>query len=518
MQHRPQPRQDSLYDDYFVQRLVPDDHQLVQIDRAVDFSFVRELVADLYSPDQGREAVDPELLLRLCFLQQLYGLSDRDVISRGTTDLAFRVFLHLGVEESLPHPSLLSVFRARLGEERFREIFNRSVAVAVERGLVKGRLVIMDSYGIVADVAIPRTRRLLQRVSRRGLLALDRLGMDTQQSWHEYKALSEDNSWTQSTELREKNLQAWFILTRQVREALAQAQATGPDEQERTRALNLLDKALERQGMPKGKRPPDGLVSDVDPDARWGGKKRGKKAFVGYKEQISTDAANEIITGAAATPGNVDDTEALQELVRQHMENVGGIPQGVAADSGYSSGPNRRRLAQEGIEDFIAVPTPKGHKQGMFSASDFDVTWDDDGAPTSVRCPATQEATGGKWDDKEQGWTFYFTKGQCEGCALRARCSKSKRGRTVFVSGYYHEHARAQARAETEEFVGAQVGRLAIERTFAYKQRRCGHKRARYRGLDRVAIQVLLSSFVLNVVRIARGDLSMGQVSRAPAG
>ena len=80
MKYRPEPAQNSIYDDYFVRRLVPEDHELLEIDREVDFSFVREEVADLYSEATGREAIDPELLLRLSFLQTRYNLSGREVI------------------------------------------------------------------------------------------------------------------------------------------------------------------------------------------------------------------------------------------------------------------------------------------------------------------------------------------------------------------------------------------------------------------------------------------------------
>jgi len=95
MKHQPTPEQSSLYDDYFVKNLVPDDHPLLQIGRVVDFSFVRELVEDLYSPDRGREAIDPALLLRLCFVQVYYDLSDREVIDHAQVNLAIRCFLHL---------------------------------------------------------------------------------------------------------------------------------------------------------------------------------------------------------------------------------------------------------------------------------------------------------------------------------------------------------------------------------------------------------------------------------------
>ena len=44
MKHEPQPRQQSLYDDYAVRRLVSPDHPLLVIDRAVDFEFVHDLI------------------------------------------------------------------------------------------------------------------------------------------------------------------------------------------------------------------------------------------------------------------------------------------------------------------------------------------------------------------------------------------------------------------------------------------------------------------------------------------
>lgn len=510
MKYTPQPEQPSLYDDYVMQQLVPADHPLVQIDAEVDFTFVRGLVEDLYDPGVGREALDPALLLKLCFLESYYGLSDREVMDRSQTDLACRKFLHLRVHDGVPDPSMMTVFRRRLGQERFEAVFNRSVGMAVERGLVDGRLMIVDSLGIVADVAIPRLRKLLMRLVRHGLLAMRELGLETEALERERQALAEDTSWTQGKQLQEKDLKAWFVLTQRAHDALAAAAVEGVAAERRDKVAALLAKGLERESRPKAGQRRDGLASDVDDDARWSMRERGKKPFVGYKEQMATDAANEIITAATVTPANVDDTECFAGLVAEHEQNTGQKPKAAVADSGYSSGPNRRKLGQEQIADFIAVPTPKGHKQGKFSASDFAVEADGEGTPLRVTCPNGEVAEGGKWDEKEEGWSFYFTKQQCEACPLREQCSKAKRGRTVFVSLYHREFADARARKDGQEFVSTQVERLGIERTFAYKQRRCRHKRARYRGLNRVAIQVFMSCFMVNVVRITRGGSRAG--------
>jgi len=514
MQHQPQPDCSSLYDDYFVRQLVPDDHPLLEIDRAVDFSFVREVVGDLYSPDRGRPAVDPALLLRLCFLQAYYNLSDREVLERAQTDLACRCFLHLGLEDRLPDASTLSVFRSRLGAERFKAIFNRSVVMAVDRGLIKGRLVLVDSYGVVADMAIPRLRRLLMRVVNRGLRLLEVMGVEAGELEAERAALTADNSWGMSKRLREKDLRGWFVLAQRVREALAQAPVSYEQQKRRAQMLGILDDALARgEPKPPGERR-DTLAGDVDPDARWSMRERGKKAFVGYKEQIVSDADSEIITAAQVRPANEDDSSALVDLLEEHKGNVGAEPQALAGDSGYASGGNRAELAQREIDDFLAPPTPKGHKRGMFSATDFEPEFDDDGTPLRVRCPAGQVAAGGQWQEEKQGWNFYFGKAQCQGCPLRTRCSKSKRGRTLFISQHWQLTKSALGRVHEPEFVWAQTERLGIERLFAHQQRRCGMKRARYRGLKRVAAQVFLTCFTLNVMKLTKARRSGAGVKR----
>ena len=50
--------------------LLPDDHILVRVDRALDLSWLRREVADLYSADKGRPGIDPEAAVRLILLRQ----------------------------------------------------------------------------------------------------------------------------------------------------------------------------------------------------------------------------------------------------------------------------------------------------------------------------------------------------------------------------------------------------------------------------------------------------------------
>ena len=56
-----------------MEQMVPEDHFLRKVDRAVDFSFIYDLCAPLYCADNGRPAIDPEILFRMLLVGYLYG-------------------------------------------------------------------------------------------------------------------------------------------------------------------------------------------------------------------------------------------------------------------------------------------------------------------------------------------------------------------------------------------------------------------------------------------------------------
>lgn len=84
--------------------MVPQDHLLRIIDKAIDWSFIYELVADKYSPDNGRPSTDPVLLIKIPFIQYLYGIkSMRQTIKEIEVNVAYRWFLGLEMMDKVPH-------------------------------------------------------------------------------------------------------------------------------------------------------------------------------------------------------------------------------------------------------------------------------------------------------------------------------------------------------------------------------------------------------------------------------
>ena len=149
---RPKSAQTSFYGNHIYDRLIPKDHFLKLLDKAVDFSFVNELCRDAYIPDFGRPAYGPEMMFKMIFLQFLYDVSDRRIEEEVNFNLVLKWFVGFAIDESPPVSSSLTRFRDRLGEELFTNIFNQIVEIAREKGLVSDRLSIVDSTDVKAKV------------------------------------------------------------------------------------------------------------------------------------------------------------------------------------------------------------------------------------------------------------------------------------------------------------------------------------------------------------------------------
>lgn len=54
--------------------MVPQDHLLRMIEQAINWNFIYDLVADQYSSDNGRPSMDPVMLIKIPFIQYLYGI------------------------------------------------------------------------------------------------------------------------------------------------------------------------------------------------------------------------------------------------------------------------------------------------------------------------------------------------------------------------------------------------------------------------------------------------------------
>ena len=78
-------------------------HLLRRVDRAEDFSFINKLCAPLYSADNGRPAIDPEVLFRMLLVGYLYGIKPEARLEEEINyNMAYKWFCGLGLTEKAP--------------------------------------------------------------------------------------------------------------------------------------------------------------------------------------------------------------------------------------------------------------------------------------------------------------------------------------------------------------------------------------------------------------------------------
>src|SRR5262245_44137435 len=135
-------------------KVVPSDHLVRQIDAILDLSWVHREFRRYYS-HTGRPSIDPVLMIRMLLVGHVFALrSERRLCSEVQVNLAYRWFCKLSVEDKIPDHSVFS--RAR--HERFREsdalrrVFEGVVAMCIAAGLVGGEAFSVDASLIKADV------------------------------------------------------------------------------------------------------------------------------------------------------------------------------------------------------------------------------------------------------------------------------------------------------------------------------------------------------------------------------
>ena len=86
-----------------IDSLVPEEHLLRKIDKAVDFSRLYEMVEPLYCEDNGRPSVDPVVLFKMVLIQHLYGLpSLRRTAEEVSGSIYYRWFLGIHCRRKRP--------------------------------------------------------------------------------------------------------------------------------------------------------------------------------------------------------------------------------------------------------------------------------------------------------------------------------------------------------------------------------------------------------------------------------
>lgn len=466
---------------------IPEDHLLKRIAKAVDFSFINELLEDSYCKNFGRPAKEPEMVMKLCFLEHLYTLSDEKIIEEATLNLAFLWFLDLNPEDSLPHPSLLAKFRTqRLKDIELNDVICEIVRQCVENGLIKGNGVTIDTTHIEANCTKKVPERIMKHLAERIFKSLEQdhgsvpVTVDT--NIPNYKAI-------------EDHQEAKAVMHRYLQDVIQAAEPYAGEA-----AKHAIEEARdvlsdERFLLQKG------LRSLADKDARVGSKSKTSQ-FFGYKAEYVMTADERIITAAEIHNGEYVDGKEFSGLLENTLKSGVSVKE-LYGDKAYFRKDILDALEEKKIKGYIPV-SASVYKvdEELFAYNKDSDQWFCFMGNHTVSCKKLQRKKDGKTYDL---LSYLFSRQQCVSCPHRDICmgknkTKARKLQVAASAPLFYELSQEQKQPDFQE---KYKKRAAQERKNAEMKRFHGMARARGWGLRSIRMQVKFTAIAVNLKRIA---------------
>ena len=445
--------QGQFFYSFDLDKVVPGDHLVRQIDGVLDLGWVHKELSPYYS-HTGRPSIDPILMIRMLIVGYVFAIrSERRLCAEVQVNLAYRWFCKLGIEDKIPDHSVFC--RAR--HERFREsdalrrVFEGVVAMCIAAGLVGGEAFSVDASLIKADVDKKK-----------------RVSGDQPLVWPKAEEASHA-----------------------VREYLAALDAAHNKEN---------DEGDDGGSSGNGSRSkPAKEVSLTDPQATWV-TRPGIDPFFAYDVNYLIDNKTGIIIDAEGTRANrAVEIAIARTMVDRVRRRFNLRPQRLAGDTAYGAVRLLKWLVDRKITPHVPVWDKSARHDGTFSRADFVF----DRERNVYICPGSAALTSTGAID--QGHIVYYraNKKDCSICSLKPKCTTAVVRK---VTRDVDEDLRDQVRAlaNTEAFQRSRRERKKIEMRFAHMKRIFRLDRLRLRGLSGVKDEVLLTATAQNLRRLVK--------------
>jgi IS5 family transposase len=458
-----------------------------------DRLFPDEMFADLFPSGRGRPSVPAEVIATVMVLQALEGLSDRDAVVQLRTNIAWKVAAGRSLTDEGFHSTVLTLWRNKLrASDRPQRIFDAVREVIDATNILVGKTRrALDST--VLDDAVTRQDVIMQLVAQirrvRRLVPAARVLVLVA---HDYDndAGKPACAWNDRADIER-------VVTELVGDAhtiLAALDGVALDagHAEAVGLLVLVAGQDVEAGDTEGTwriapvTRPDRIVSVHDPDSRHVHKTTSNYRD-GFKAHVGVEPDTGLITACELTAGNVGDAQAAAGLLAGEHE-----PVEVLADSAYGSGQFRAHLAEHAhIATIKPIPLSTPIVDG-FVIDDFavDLTTMTATCPNGITVAISARSRQARFGRR------------CTGCLLRRRCTRAVDGKILTIHEHHELLAAARAHAATDTFTdGYRQHRPMVERTLAWLVRR-GHRKVRYRGIDRNRIGFAHRCAAINLRRL----------------
>ncbi|MFC7739096.1 IS5 family transposase [Roseomonas sp. GCM10028921] len=343
MKHRPRPPEQA---DLLRPRLVDmidGRHELVRLAALIDWGWFEREWAGFFPAGEGRPAIHPRLVAGLMYLQHAYGLSDEAVLARWVENPYFQHFTGETFFQHRPpiHPSSLSRWRGRIGEEGVEWLLTKTIEAARAAGAVSERSlaeIAVDTTVLEKAIAHPTDSRLYEK-ARRSLVALaHKAGIRLRQNYNRkaprLTAQAGRHAHARQFRRMRKVLRTLKGYTGRVLRDIGRKLGAVPEGRLRMRIeqrMALVTRLLRQTPKSAGKLY---ALHEPEVDCISKGKARVRYEF-GTKVSVATTLAGGFVVGMRSMPGNPYDGHTLPDTLQQVETLTGQLPTLAVVDRGY---------------------------------------------------------------------------------------------------------------------------------------------------------------------------------------
>ena len=440
--------------------MVPKDHMLRKIDRAINWNFIYDLVEDKYCADNGRPSMDPVMLIKIPFIQYLYGIrSMRQTIKEIEVNVAYRWFLGLDMLDQVPHFSTFGKNYSRRFKDTdlFEQIFSKILENCMKFHLIDTEQLFVDSTHVKAYA---NSKKMRKRVAKEQAL------------WYEEelkKEIAKDREAHGKKPLKDKNDH--------------QPPSSGDGG------------ASEIEGPETPQDIKTQKCSTTDPESGWFRKGEHKHVFA-YTVETACDKHGWIL-GYTVHPGNEHDSRTFKPLYNKIKKYN---PEMIVADGGYRTPAIAHELLEDGIEPLFPYKRPMTQK-GFFQKYEYvyDEYYD------CYICPENHILSYSTTN--RDGYREYKSCGQvCTECPCLRQCTDSKDHVKVVTRHVWEEYI--EKAEEIRHTIGNkkiyELRKETIERIFGTAKEQHGFRYTQYIGKARMEMKAGLTFAVMNLKKLAK--------------
>jgi len=356
--------------------------RLLEDEQLIERVFEAQARRWLKSRTRGRRQTPAEVVLRLLILKHVRNWSYEVLEREVRANLVYRTFARIGAEK-VPDAKTLGRLGQVVGPEVVADLHQRLVEMAVEHKVVRGRRMRVDTTVVETNIHYPTDSsllgdgaRVLTRVMKKleqstgGLVSRVRNRMRTVRKKVLAIALAARQKGAAGEEKRRNIYKGLLSVTRkivhQAKRVIGEVDELGRRKRKevsglRAQLTTMVDRVEQVAKQTRARifggntKFEDKIVSVFEPQTEIIRKGKASKPTEFGKLVKVQEAENQIITHYEVYDERPTDSALLVNAVEIHARQMDSAPRIVAADAGFYSQANEKRLEEMGVKN-VSVP------------------------------------------------------------------------------------------------------------------------------------------------------------------